>query len=58
MNEIGDKFLLARDKFMFEMHLRELDLHILLVDHLLKIKKDQKIQRNRKLKIYLSKRIR
>ena len=58
MNEIGDKFLLARDKFMFEMHLRELDLQILLVDHSLKIKKDQKIQRNRKLKIYLSKRIR
>ena len=57
MNEIGDKFLLALDKFMFEMHLRELDLHILLVDHLLKIKKDQKSQRNRKFKIYLSKRI-
>ena len=40
MNEIGDKFLLARDKFMFEMHLREPDLHMLLVDRLLKIKKD------------------
>ena len=58
MNEIGGKFLLAQDKFMFEMHLKELDLHILLVDHLLKIKKNQKIQRNRKFKIYLSKRIR
>ena len=34
MNEIVNKFLLARDKLMPEMHLKCLDLHIVLVDHL------------------------
>ena len=38
MNEI---VLLAGDKFMPEMHVR-LDLHIVLVDHLQKIKKEYK----------------
>ena len=42
MNEIVKKFLLAGDKFMPEMHLRELDLHIVLVDHLQKLKKEHK----------------
>ena len=41
MNEIVNKFLLAGDKFMPEMHVR-LDLHIVLVDHLQKIKKEYK----------------
>ena len=59
-------FLLAGEKCMSEMHLRQLYLHIVLVDHSLKIKKEQKKkkinkkikkQENRRLKIYLSKRI-
>ena len=37
-NEIINKFLLAGDKFMPEMHLRNQDLLIMLVDHLQKIK--------------------
>ena len=39
MNEIVNKFLLAGDKFMPEMHLR-LDLRIVLVNHSLKIEKE------------------
>ena len=39
MNEIINKFLLAGDKFMPEIHLRQLNLHIVLVVHLLKNKK-------------------
>ena len=39
MNEIVNKFLLARYKFMPEMHL---DLCIVLVDHLPKKKKEKK----------------
>ena len=39
MNEIVNKFLLAGDKFMPEMHLR-LDLGIVLVNHSLKIEKE------------------
>ena len=41
MNEIVDKFLLAGDKFMPEMHLKQPGF-IVLVDHLLKIKKEFK----------------
>ena len=41
MNEIVNKFLLAGDKFMPEMHLSQ-NLPIVLVDHLLKIKKEFK----------------
>ena len=37
MNEILNKFLLAGDKFMPDMHLR-LNLHMVLVDHLQKTK--------------------
>ena len=64
MNEIINKFLLAGDHFMPEMHLDilvnlvNLDLHIVLVEHLLKRKKGSKIQRNRRFKIHLSKRTR
>ena len=39
MNEIVNTLLLARDKFMPEMHLNSLDLLTVLVDHLLKTKK-------------------
>ena len=42
MNEIVNKFLLAGDKFMPEMHLRQPDLHTVLVDHLQKTKKEYK----------------
>ena len=41
MNEIVSKFLLAGDKFMPELHLRQpVFLHTVLVVHLLKIKKE------------------
>ena len=48
MNEIINKFLLTGDQFMPEMHLDilvnlvNLDLHIVLVEHLLKRKKGYK----------------
>ena len=42
MNEIDNKFLLAGDKFMSEMHLKKLDLLIVHMDHLLKIKNEFK----------------
>ena len=42
MNDIINKFLLGGDKFMPEMHLKRQDLLIVLVDHLLKIKKEYK----------------
>ena len=41
MNEIVNNFLLAGDKFMPEMHLKQPGF-IVLVDHLLKIKKEFK----------------
>ena len=40
MNEIINKSLLAGDKFIPEMHLRQLGFTIVLVDHLQKIKKE------------------
>ena len=42
MNEIGNTFLLAGDKFMPEMHAKKPDLLLVLVDHLLKTKKEFK----------------
>ena len=42
MNEIVNKFLLAGDKFMPEMHLKQPGFIIVLVDHLLKTKKEFK----------------
>ena len=41
MNETVNKFLLAGNKFMPEVHLR-LDLYIVLVDHLHKANKEYK----------------
>ena len=40
MNKIVNRFLLAGDKFMPEMHLNSPDLLIVLLEHLLKIKKE------------------
>ena len=40
MSKVINKFLLAGDKFMPEMHLRHLHLFIVLVDLLLDIKKE------------------
>ena len=42
MNEVINKFLLARDIFTPEMHLKHLDLLIVLVNHLLKIRQEFK----------------
>ena len=42
MNEIVNKFLLAGDKFMPEMYLRQSGFNIVLVDHLQKTKKEYK----------------
>ena len=42
MNETVNKFLLAVDMFMPEMHLSSKDLHIVLVDHLQKPTKEYK----------------
>ena len=42
MNRIVEKFLLAGDKFKSEMNLRQSGLHIMLVGHLLKAKKEYK----------------
>ena len=40
MNDVINKFLLLGDKFMPEIHLRNLNLLIVLVDHLLGMKKE------------------
>ena len=42
MNKIINTFLLAGDKFMPEMHLRQQGLLIAPVDHLLRLKKEFK----------------
>ena len=42
MDEIVNNFLLVGDKFMPEMHLRQLGFFIVSVDHSLKIKKEFK----------------
>ena len=55
MNEIVNTFLLARDKFMPEMHLKKQDLLIVLSGHLLKTKKEFKIKKKRRYKLYLQK---
>ena len=56
MNKIVNKFLLVGDKFMPEMHLKQPGfLNMVLLVHLLKIKKELKIYVNRKYRIYLQK---
>ena len=42
MNNVINKFLLAGDKYMSEMHLRQSNLLAVLVDHLLSINKEFK----------------
>ena len=39
MSEIVNKFLLAGDKFMLDMHLKQSGFTVMLVNHLVKIKK-------------------
>ena len=46
INSIINNFLLAGDRFMPEMHYDKLDLQIVLVDHLLKTKKEFKNIKN------------
>ena len=58
MNKIVNRFLLAGDKFMSEMHLRRPDLPIILVDNSLKQRKNKKNERNKRFMIYLTKRTR
>ena len=50
MNSIVNKFLLAEDKFMPEMHFNSLDLLIVLLEHLLKAKKELKNLKKREIK--------
>ena len=42
MSEITNKFLLAGDKFIFDMHLKQSGFTVILVNHLVKIKKELK----------------
>ena len=50
MNEMVNKFLLAGDKFMPEMHLKKTDLLTVLVGHLLKTKKEFKNLKKQEIK--------
>ena len=52
MNEIVNKFLSTGDKFKPEMHLKQPGFTYSVVDHLLKQKKNSKIQRNRRYKAF------
>ena len=49
MNKIVNKLLFAGDKFMPEMHLKQLDLLKVLLDHLLKAKKKFKNLKKQKI---------
>ena len=49
MNEIVNKFLLAGDKFMPEMHLRQPGFTYVLVDHIQKAKKEYKNSKKQKI---------
>ena len=55
MNEIVNKFLLAGDKFIPEMCLKQPGFTIVLVDHLVKTNKEFKNLKNRRYKLYLQK---
>ena len=59
MNEIVNNFLLAGDKFMHEMHLRQPGFAYSVCGPFTKNKERiKKIQRNRRFKISLSERVR
>ena len=55
MKEIVDKFLLAGDKYIPEMHLNNLDLLIALVDHLLKTRKEFKNLKKKEIQAIFTK---
>ena len=55
INEIVNTFLLAGDKFMSEMHIKQPGLLIVLVDHLLKTKKEFRNLRKREIQTIFSK---
>ena len=55
MNEIVNKFLLAGDKFMPEMHLKQRDLLTVLVDCLLKTKKEFKNLKKQEIRAIFTK---
>ena len=55
MNEIVNKFLLAGDKFMPEMHLKQPGFTLVLVDHSLKIKKKFKNLKKQEIQIIFTK---
>ena len=55
MNEIVYKFLLAGDKFMPQIHLKQPGFTYSACDHLLEINKEFKIYSNRRYKLYLQK---
>ena len=55
MNEIVNKFLLVGDKFMPEMHLRQPGLLIVLVDRLLKRKKELRNLKKQEILIIFTK---
>ena len=59
MNELVNKFLLAGDKRMPEIHLKELGFTYSVCEPFKKEqRKNQKIKKNKKFKIFLWKRIR
>ena len=55
MNEIVKKYLLAGDKFMPEMHLKNQDLLTMLVGHLLKTKKEFKTLKKQEIRAIFTK---
>ena len=55
MNEIVNKFFLAGDKFMPEMHLKQLGITYKLVDQLLKTKKEFKNLKKQEIRTILQK---
>ena len=55
MNEIVNQFSLAGDKFMPKMHLNYQDLLIVLVDHLLKAKKELRNSEKQEIKTIFTK---
>ena len=54
MNQIVNKFLLAGDKFMPGIYLRRPDLNIVLVDNLLKTKKEYKNLKKQEISRYIN----
>ena len=50
MNKIVNKFLLAVDRFMLEIHLRKPNLHIVLLKNLQKTKKEYKHLKKQEIK--------